>query len=197
MIKSTRLNKACLFHDVNQWDEKLTRNMCTIYGMFINAKYNGVIKDFTEEEIITIAKKQSDKWEFDYSKWAYTIHSNQAVLDYFDSKGIEYTCITTKDDSEAYEWIKRGYSVWTWIKVNKEYFNDRKDGALDLEDYSKYKGTIWHFTNFIKWTQRGEKISDDWKEMCLDSYFTTNSTYKCDIKKVLKELDQPTKYIIY
>jgi len=167
--------------------------------MFINAKYNGVIKDFTEEEIITIAKKQSDKWEFNYSKWAYTIHSNNAVLDYFDSIGVEYTCETTKDDSVALEWISRGYSVWIWIKVNKEYFNDRKDGSLDLEDYSKYKGTQWHFTNVIKWTARGKfkGSSDIGKEMFLDSYFTTNSTYKCDIKKVLKELDQPTKYIIY
>ena len=197
MIKSTRLNRACLFHDKNQGLERETKMVCTIMGMFINAKYNGVIDSFTMDEIKAIAKLQEEKGQFDYDDWAYTIYSNQAVLEYFDSKGIEYNCFRTKDDTEVLDWIKRWYAVWVGISANKDFFKDRKDGKVDWIDYSKFKGTIGHFTNFIKWTQRGEKVTEDGKEMCLDSYFVTNSTYECDIKKVLDQLDQPTKYIIY
>lgn len=199
MIKSTRLNTACLFHDVNQWDETETRNMCTIYSMFVNAKYNWVIKDFTEDDIKTIAKKQSEIWEFGYNWGAYTEHSNRAFLDYLDSKGIEYTCVSTKDDTKAYNWIERGYAVAVWIKVNTLFADDRKDWKLDLMDYPKYKWDQGHITNFIKWTARGtfENSTDIWKESCLDSYFTKTSIFDCDIKKVLKEIDQPTKFIIY
>lgn len=197
-LKSNKLNKSCLFHSVNQWDETLTRMMCTIYGQFINAKYNGVIKDFTEDEIIKIAEDQYKKWLFDYNKWAYTKHSNQAVLDYFDSKGIEYTCISTTDDTEALEWIERWYAVGVGISVNSVFLEDKKDGRLDLSDYTKYKGNIGHFTNLIKWTCRWEfNCEENWKEMFLDSYFTNDSTYECDIKKVLKHIDQETKYIIF
>lgn len=197
MIKSTKLNKACNFHDLNQSLEKETKMVCTIAWMFINAKYNWVIVDVTMDEIKAIAKSQSEKGQFDYDDGAYTIYSNQAVLEYFDSKGVEYTCITTKDDTEVLNWIERGYSVWIGISANKDFFNDRKDWKVDWIDYSKFKWNIGHFTNFIKWTCRGKfDCSDNGKEMCLDSYFVTNSTYECDIKKVLQELDQPTKYII-
>lgn len=198
MFKTTRLNRACLFHDVNQWDEKLTSYMCTIYWMFINAKYNWVITDFSEDEIIAIAESQAAIWKFDYNKWAFTIDSNKAVLDYFDSKGIEYTCLSTTNDTEVIEWVERWYAVGTWIKINSTFLEDKKDWKLDLEDYSKYIWGIGHFTNLIQWTARGEFTwSDNGKEMFLDSYFTDNSTYECDIDKVLKELDQNTKYIIF
>ena len=197
MIKSTKLNRACLFHDKNQGLDKLSKMICTIIWMFINAKYNGVIESFTMDEVMAIVKSQEAKWEFDYKKWAYTKDSNKAFLEYLDSKGIEYTCETTTNDSVALEWISRGYAVWVGIGVNSNYWNDRKDWVLELEDYSKYKGNIWHFCNFIKWTCRWTfDCWDNGNEMCLDSYFTDNSTYKCDIANVLQQLDQPTKYII-
>jgi len=195
MLKSTRKNRACLFHDLNQWLEKETKMFCTILWMFINAKYNGVIWNFTMDEVKAIAKSQNLQWEFDYKNWAYTKDSNDAFLEYLDSKGIEYNCLVTKDDTEVLEWIERWYAVWIGIWVNNKFLNDRKDGKIDWFDYSEFKWNIGHFCNFAKWTARW--TITDWKEMCIDSYFVTNSTYDCDIKKVLQEIDQSTKYIIF
>lgn len=198
MFKSTKQNTACLFHDENQGLDKLSQMICTIIWQFINAKYNGVIKDFTMDEVMDLVKSQEEKWEFSYTEGAYTSHSNKAFLEYLDSKGIQYTCETTTDDSVAYEWAERGFAVWVWIKVNDNYWQDRKDWTLELNDYSKYKGNIGHFSNYIIWTCRGEfDCTDNGKEMCIDSYFVKNSTYECDIKKVLEQLDQNTKYILY
>ena len=198
MHKDQKNNTACLFHDKNQWLDTLSQMICTIIWQFINAKYNGVIKYFTMLEVMNLAISQEEKGEFSYTNGAYTADSNKAFLEYLDSKGIEYTCDTTTDDSEAMEWIEKWYAVWVWISVNNNYWQDRKDWSLELNDYSKYKGSIWHFCNFIKWTCIGEfDCWDNGKEYCLDSYFVESSTYECDIKKVLDQLDQNTKYIIY
>jgi len=53
-----KINKACKFNITNQYDEKITSYMCTIYSPFINAKYNGIIKDFTEDMIKEVAEIQ-------------------------------------------------------------------------------------------------------------------------------------------
>ena len=193
-----KLNTSCLFHDVSQWDERITRNMCTIYYVFINAKYNWVIKDFTEDDIKTVAKSQADKGLFDYNKWAYTYHSTLAVIEYLKNKWITCNLFYTKRDSEVYDYLDRWYAVWVWLMINKKFIKDRADGSLDLSDYSMYQWSIWHATNLIKWTCRGKfDCEDNGKEMFLDSYFTKNSTYTCDIKKVLENIDQATKYVIF
>ena len=198
MQKDYKNNTACLFHDKNQWLDTLSYMICTIIWHFINAKYNWVIKDFTMVEVMGVVKSQEEKGEFSYTEWAYTSNSHNAFLEHLKSKGIECTSETTRDDSEAMEWIEKGYAVWVGISVNNNYWQDRKDWSLELSDYSKYKGSIWHFCNFIKWTCRGKfDCWDNGKEYCLDSYFVESSTYECDIKKVLEQLDQPTKYIIY
>lgn len=189
-------NTACLFHDVNQWDEKLTKMMCTIYFGFINAKYNWVIKDFTEKEIKAVAEEQYEKGRFSYERWGRLNDGINAVFDYLNSKW--YTCNLTslKNDREAKEWLERWYAVWLWISVDsKKFYQDKKDWKLDLLDYKWYKGNVWHATNLIKWTERG-KIKN-WEEFFLDSYFWKSSIYKCDIDEVFEDIDMSTKRILH
>ena len=193
-----KTNKVCLFHDKNQGDEEITRMMCTIYFAFINAKYNGVIQEFTEDQIKEVAKRQYEKWEFDYQKWAYLSKSVNSVYDYIrNDMGIECSLGMTKLDSEALDWIERGFAVWIGIKVNNIFYNDKLDGKLDMADYQVYKWEMGHATNIIKWNCRGGECSDMGTEYILDSYFTKNSLYECNIKEVLEDIAMTTKYVIF
>ena len=192
-------NTACRFHDVNQNDENISKMMCTIYYAFINAKYNWVIKSFTEDGIKNLASRQFSLWKFSYENgWRldYWLH---AVIDYIKTDmGIECNLATFTKDSDLEDWLNRWFAVWIGIKVNKTFLQDKKDWKLDLLDYKGYKWNIWHATNIIRWMCRWEDVcSTKWKEMFLDSYFVKNSTYECDIKEVLSEIEMETKYIIF
>lgn len=197
--KFNKINTACLFHDVNQWDEKITKNMCTFYAPFINAKYNGVIKDFTEDDIKAVAEMQYKKGLFSYENGWYGSHWVNAVIDYLkEVKWINCNLATCSNDKELKDWYDRWYGVILWIWVNSTFYYDKADGSLDLTDYSKYKWTANHFTNFIKWTCKWKyNCETNWKEMLLDSYFNWNSTYECNIEDLISSVDMPTKYIIF
>ena len=194
-----KLNTACLFHDVNQWDEEITKMMCTIYFGFINAKYNWIIKSFTEDDIKEVAKSQHEKWLFDYKKWGYLSHWIKAVYEWLNENWYSCNLSRTKDDIKVIDWLERWYSVWLWIKVDAaKFYQDKQDGKLDKDNYEDYKWNDGHATNLIIWTSRWTfSSSSDWKEMFLDSYFTKSSTYECDINEVLEDIDMTTKYIIH
>ena len=198
IVNSNELNTACNFHDVNQWDETITKQMCTRYAPFINAKYNWVIDSFTEEDIKEVSEIWIANGTFWYDKgwyWKNGVYDFQEWL--LNKKWIRCTVLETKDDTEALDWHERGYAVLIWIEYNSEYKNDKKDGKVDWEDYSVFKWDIGHFTNTIKWTSRGQfNGTDDWKEMILDSYFIEGSTYEVDTKKLFNSIDLPTKYVI-
>lgn len=197
-INQDKLNTACNFHSVNQGDEKLTRMMCTIYAPFINARYNGVIKGFTEQDIKDVAEICNKKWTFSYTNGGYGSDWVYAFQEWLlKEQGIRCTVISTKDDTEALKWTERWYATLLGIKYNSYFAKDIKDGKIDTKDYKDLRWKNGHFTNVIKWTSRGEfNSSEDGKEMFLDSYFITNSTYECDLKEVFEDLDMPTKYII-
>lgn len=198
-IEINKLNTTCVFHDVNQWDELITRMACTHYFAFINAKYNWVIADFTENDIkISIEKAFSD-WTFDYKKWWRLSDWIESVIRYLkEVKWVICNLATLYSDKEVEEMLDKWYAVWVWIGVNNKFYTDKQDGKLDLLDYVNYKGSIGHATNLIKWTCRGKfDCADNGKEMFLDSYFWKDSTYECNIKEVLEDIDYPTKYIIF
>lgn len=196
-IKSNKLNTDCLFHGVNQWDETLTRMMCTRYFAFINAKYNWVIKSFTEQDIKDCAEEDYNNWTFDYRDW-WTLQSGaESVQEWLQvNKWVTCDLIVTTNDIEVYDYLDRGYAVWLWIAVNSLFYSDKKDWKLDLVDYVWYKWNIGHATNIIKWTCRGAfDCTDNGNESILDSYFGKSATYKCNIKEILQDIDMNTKYI--
>lgn len=197
-IQSNKINRVCLFHDKNQWDEKLTRMMCSFYAPMINAKYNWAIKDFTESDIKAIAEIQIKAWKFSTTLWGKWEDGVLAVQKYLkDVKWIETTLITLENDVEAKEWIDRWFAVLLWIKVNNLFFPDSKDWRIDEIEYSKLKWNIGHFTNMIKWNCRWtDDCSDKWKEFILDSYFIKSSIYEVNHKELLEDLDMPTKYLL-
>jgi len=194
-----KLNKACFFHDVNQWDEEMTRMMCTIYFWFINAKYNWVIPEFTEDDIKEVAKTQHDKWLFSYENWGKLSDWIFAVYDRLNEKWYDCDIEWTKNDTEAKNRLKRWYAVWLGINVDASiFYQDKLDWKLDATNYQDYKWDDGHATNIIIWTSRWTFSSEsDWKEMFLDSYFTKSSTYECNIDEVLQNVDMATKYIIH
>ena len=193
-----KTNKVCLFHDVNQWDEIITKMMCSIYAPFINAKYNWVISDFSEKDIKAVAKIQHEAWKFDYKLWAYSKDSVPAVVDYIkNTMWVECNLAVSKNDSELTEWINRWFATMLGLKVNRSFYNDKLDGKLDAMDYASYKWDTWHFTNIIKYNCRGKECEDMGQEYILDSYFWKSSIYKCNIKEILKNIDMRTKYIIF
>lgn len=198
-IMINKLNTACLFHAVNQWDETITKMMCTHYFAFINAKYNWVIKSFTEDDIKASAKLAYDLWTFDYEKWGKLSDWVTWVIRYLkEVKWINCNLLTITSDWEAREMLEKWYAVWLWIKVNNKFYPDKVDWKLDLLDYKGYRWNIWHATNVIKWTCRWKfDCTDNWEEMFLDSYFWKSSTYKCNIKEVFQDIDMTTKFVLF
>lgn len=201
MLKSNTLNTDCLFHYTNQWDEQLTRYYCTIYFAFINAKYNGVIKDFTEDEIKEVAEIQKEAGKLKpkggkLEDWIY------AVRDYLERKGIRCNILQTKDNTEVLNWFDRGYAIAHGILINNNLYYDSKDWVINTKNYAEFKGDQWHATNAIKWTERGENLNRT-EEYILDSYFgkqstgNYNSTYRCNFEEVIENIAMPTKYIIF
>jgi len=194
-----KINDIALFSAVNQWDDKKSRMYCTIYAPFINAKYNTGIQ-FTEEDIYKVADKQISKWLLSETKWGKLSDWVDAVIEYLEEKHWKKFNLTiSKDDTEAQDWLSRGFAVEIGIKVNKEWFPDMSDGKIDkFQDYINYKGNIWHATNICRWIGRGDKnASDYWNEWFLTSYVNKKSFFDADIKEVLEDIEMNTKYIIH
>ncbi len=190
-IKRIKENTACLFHDANQADERITRKLCTIYFGFINAKYNGVIKSFTEDQVKEVAAKQVAKGKLSYTTGGALVDWALAVAEYLNC-----TLLSTKEDYEVEQWLDKGYAVWLGIRVNGRWSKDFWiDGALDELDYAEYKGGMGHATNFIRWQGRGENTASNGEEFVLDSYFVKRAAYKCSIEQILEDVDMFTKYI--
>ena len=199
MTYKFKTNTVCHFHWVNQWDEEITEMMCTMYFVFINAKYNGVIKSFTEDDIKKATRKQFDLWKFSYEDGWRLDYWIEWGIDYIKNEmWIECNLATFTKDSDLDDWLDRWFAVWIGIKVNSKFLEDKKDWELDLLDYKGYKWNIGHATNIIRWMCRwADSCDTKWKEMFLDSYFVKNSTYKCNIKEVLEDIEMTTKYIIF
>lgn len=193
-----KTNTACLFPDVNQWDEKITRMACTIYAWFINAKYNGVIPSFTEADIKIVMDRQLKKWLWSETAGWKLVDWILAVK-YYIENDLKLPCSysTSAKDSDVMNWINAWFAVNTWIKVNKLFWQDKKDWHLDAINYIDYKWDTWHSTNIAKWNCRGGECADKGKEFFIDSYFIKDSTYTCNIKEVLEDIDLINKYILY
>ena len=192
-------NTACLFHDVNQWDETISKMMCTIYFAFINAKYNWVIESFTEDEIKLVAERQYNRWLFSYTEGGWLSNGADAVHSYIKNDlWIPCNLLKTAYDVTVMDFIKKWYAVGIGIKANSKFIQDKKDGVLDEEDYLSYLWDKFHATNFIEWTCRWEfNCEDNEKQYFLDSYFKKSAIYQCNIAQVLEDIDMNNKYILY
>lgn len=208
--KFNQNNTIALFNDLNQWDLRLTWFWCSIFAPAINLKYNTGIK-LMIEDIIEIwnrqikrglLSKKGGKWE----DWV------NAVLEYVienaENRGWEIPNLAVFkiwNKDEISDWIDRGYMVMVWIKVNKTFVKDIKDGIVDLfDDYINYKWEdLAHFTNLTRWKCRFDKNPcwDYNKEQFIDSYAFNKKwnpwTYKCNIKEVLEDIAMPTKYCFF
>lgn len=198
-----KVNKICLFHDLNQWDEEITKILCWLYWPSINVKYNLWI-DLNEDDIKIIFRQMEIDWKI--IDWVWMLGADwveyiyQYIKDNHKERGwnIPNLCIMT-EDSDVKAWTNKWYSVLIWIKYNDEFIKDIRDFKIDkFEDYKNYKWDNWHFTNLIKYNCRGWECSDKWREFILDSYFRTGgSWYECSIKEMLEDLDMKTKYVFF
>ena len=200
-----KVNDIALFAHLNQWDEKITRMMCTFYAPAINLKYNCWIT-LTEEDIKKIAERQNKRGKFSYTEWGYGYDGVDALLEYIrenhEERGWNIPNLAKmSSDQEASEWLKRGFSVIIGIKVNKHFYQDKLDGKIDrFEDYSNYEGDIGHFTNLMTWNNTRAKWSESyWKECIMDSYFTPKDgmLYEADHTEIFKSIDMRTKFVFF
>lgn len=199
-IEWNKINPHCKFHNLNQWDEELTKMYCTIYAPAINLKYNCDIA-LTEEDIKYIANKQVQKNLLSHKKGGRGSDWVKAVYDFVKENASErgwkvpnLVTLSPSDTTLLKSFINRGYAVTIWIKVSKNFYLDVADDRElnDFEDYLNYFGWIWHFTNIAKW------IKNNPHDMIIDSYFDRKwSIYKVDIDKVLAKIAMRTKYVFF
>lgn len=190
-------NTIARFHDYDQSDEEWSRMACTFYACAVNLKYNCWI-ELTEEDIKLIAANQAKKWLFSYTKGWYASDWIKAVYWFVKENAktrgwVVPNLATTKTDNDLDELIELGYAVIVWIKVNSNFYPAAKSWELTkLNDYTKYKWDIWHFTNIAK-------NRNSWNEFVIDSFFNLfkQSIYYVDIDELLAELDLSTKYIFF
>ena len=174
-LKST--NDISLFHSLDQWDEKITKMMCTFYSPVINMKYNCWIV-MTEDDIKIIAKRQADKGMFSYTEWGKWLDWIEAVYNYVVENSRErgwkipnLAIFRKEDEAELLKWYDRGYASVIGIKVSREFYKDARDWVIDIKDYAGLKGKIGHFTNITKWIGRWDpEVMDYGTELFIDSY---------------------------
>lgn len=194
------MNKYKTFlHDLNQWDLESQFFQCTFYSSAMNLYYNTWIK-LTEKDIDIIAKKQADKWLFDYKAGWSSIQWANAVLQYLidNQKALKIDKIPKLlklyNEKDIKEYLSQDYMVMTWIKVDyKKFIEDIKDWKIDTKDYKDLKWTMWHFLNFVSWDA-------EWSWIYLvDNYFFNENwrpnLYKAVLKEILEDISQTTKMV--
>lgn len=194
------MNKYKTFNtDLNQGDRAETAFQCTFYAAVMNLYYNCWIK-LSEKDIDIIAKKQADKWLFDYKAGWSSIQGYNAVLQYIidNQKALKIEKIPKLlklyDEKDIKEYLKNDYMITTWIKVDyKKFIEDIKDWKIDTKDYKDLKWTMWHFLNFVSWDA-------EWSWIYLvDNYFFNENwrpnLYKANLKELLEDIDQTTKFV--
>ena len=193
------INTSLQFHNLNQWDETITKQMCTYYAPAINLKYNCWI-ELTEKDLKTIAKKDAEAGKFWFNKWGYGKTGVKSVYTYVKEnakkRGWKIPNLVTFWMFETWElnkWLERSYASVVWINVNKNFYLDIQDRNINnFEDYVNYVWNRGHFTNIAKW------LKGDKHDMIIDSYMKKwGSTYRCDIGKLLNKVTMRTKYIFY
>lgn len=205
------LNTIAQFNDLNQWDEKETWYLCSLYAPAVNLKYNCWI-NLNEDDLKIIAFRQKAKWLLDMNygwKWEDWI---KAIYDYIVENHLErkwkipnLKVFKSYNKIQQEDWLDRWYMLTIWIQVWKIFLEDVKDWKLDLfEDYNNYVWKdLWHFTNLTRWKCRFNKkgCEDKNKEQFIDSYSFNPKwnpwTYKCDIDKVLNSFAMETRYLFY
>lgn len=194
------MNKYKTFlHDLNQWDLESQFYQCTFYASVMNLYYNTWIK-LSEKDIDIIAKKQADKWLFDYKAGWSSIQGANAVLQYLvdNQKALKIDKIPKLlklyNEKDIKEYLSQDYMVMTWIKVDyKKFIEDIKDWKIDTKDYKDLKWTMWHFLNFVSWDA-------EWSWIYLvDNYFFNEkwrpNLYKAVLKEILEDISQTTKMV--
>jgi hypothetical protein len=203
-FKFNKINDIALFHNLNQWDEVWSKMCCTYFGPAANLKYNCWI-DISESDIKGIALKKEKEWKFSFKNGWRGSDWIEAILEFVKENALErwykvpnLAIFKKEDEVELFDWINRGYAAVIWIKVNKEFYKDSRDGSIDIKDYANLVWWIGHFNCIAKWISRGETNTEEHhKDMFIDNYMEKNSTYKCDIKEVLEDLSMNTKYIFF
>ena len=194
------INQYCKFHNLNQWDEDITKMMCTYFAPAINLKYNCWI-ELTEKDLKQIALKDFESWKFSYLKWWTGDNWIHSVLNYVieHSEARKWTIpnlirFDSLDWVRLKKWLKRWYAIVIWINVNSNFYKDVKDD-LTLNNYEDYISYFWktgHFTNIAKWTRANPH------DIMIDSYMKKWwSSYKLNIDKVLWKITMRTKYCFY
>ena len=159
-------NKIALFSWLNQ-KEFIMR--CTIFFSFTNAYYNWAFRIPTIEDIKLVGNDLKDEWKLSDKNWAYLIHSAEAVADYIWCNLITFN----KKDEEFEQFLEKGYMIGIWISVNKDFYDDYKDGEIErYQDYINYQGDAFkHALNIYRWKGRfAEKVWDLNNEEIYDNY---------------------------
>lgn len=185
------INKDQSFGDLNQGDSYIQHYMCTLFSAAHNLKYNkGHTYNITEEELEKIASQQHEKWLFDYNYWGYAIHGYEAIAEYTGTNFITFL----KDDPLYEELLAKGFAVWIWFSVNKNFVTDSKDGNLTYENYMSYSGEeLKHLTNAIQWIHESQ---DKGKQYIYDNYAFSEkrqNLIQCNLEE-LKKVQYNTCY---
>jgi len=162
------------FPIINQWNEKETRNFCTIYAPYITWYWNSWIKlwdteEKVEKEIKRIANIQIQKWLLSRTKWG---KWSDWVWAWEREYNVNVLILNKWQDRQL---IKDLLSKWialtTWIKIDIDFLIDSKDWILDWtwNKYNDGKKTIWHFTT-IAGSNPDVVIFKWYKYSFIDSY---------------------------
>lgn len=203
------MNTYCLFNELNQWWERFTWHLCSLYAVAINLKYNcGIV--LTKDDIKKIAERQVKLWLLSLTEWWKGLDWINAVNNFLKENKDRFWELPTlikfkKDNTEIFNNLKNHwFAIICWIWVNKEFPKDVQDWKLEnFNDYKKYKWDyLRHFTNVVKWKDWWKEKPPFWRyynhEFILDSYaFNTKDRewmYYGDIEKMRQTFIYPSCY---
>jgi len=190
------MNKFKLYnHILNQWSRKDRLYQCTLYSSAVNLAYNCWIM-LSLNDLDTICNKMIFDWKFVENYWAEWRIVTRYILNYIIENSInrnwkipELKSFTLNKDVVKY--INQEYAIILWISVNKKFTEDVKDWTINGINYFSFQWTdLKHYLNIINTNKR---------DYMIDNYaFNTHKRewiYSCNIKEVLKTIDQRTKYM--